>query len=164
MRRPTLALGTAVIGTVFVLLPLALVQLNAACRWPRWDSPLGGVVGGVLMLGGVGVAAYCSHLFLRVGDGTPVPIEPPRRLVVGGLYRYSRNPIYVAEVAILVGLFLHRGELSLLLYAAIIAVALHFWIVYREEPELRSRFGEAYARYMQSVPRWIAIRRLRANR
>ena len=107
------------------------------------------------MIAGVAVLLYCLQLFARLGDGTPVPTQPPRRLVLSGLYRYTRNPIYVADVAILFGLFLHRGELALLIYALVMTAALHLWMVWREEPELCRRFGEAYVRYMRSVPRWI---------
>jgi len=85
-----------------------------------------------------------------------VPTQPPTRLVVDGLYLYSRNPIFVADVAILLGLFLHRGELLLLLYAGLVTVVAHALVVLREEPELRRRFGEEYARYEHAVPRWIA--------
>jgi protein-S-isoprenylcysteine O-methyltransferase Ste14 len=68
--------------------------------------------------------------------------------------------MYVGQVAILLGLFLYRGEPSLLLYAAIWAGAVRAWVVRREEPELRRRFGEEYVRYTRQVPRWIP-RRLR---
>jgi protein-S-isoprenylcysteine O-methyltransferase Ste14 len=75
--------------------------------------------------------------------------------VITGLYRHSRNPMYVAHAAYLLGLFLYRGELCLLLYAALYVVAIHTSIVLGEEPELRERFGEEYDRYTQTVPRWL---------
>jgi protein-S-isoprenylcysteine O-methyltransferase Ste14 len=154
MKVSTIALAVVLMGTVFVLLPAALVELNAALGWPRWQSAAARHVGGVLMLAGITAAFHCLRLF-RHGGGTPVPTEPPSQLVVSSLYQYSRNPIFVADVAILVGLFLHRGELSLLLYAGLVTVFLHALVVLREEPELRRRFGEDYARYERAVPRWI---------
>ncbi len=145
-------------GTVFVLFPLGLIALNEALGWPRWQSGVGRAVGGGLMLAGIGVVLHCSSLFTRVGAGTPVPTEPPKHLVATGFYRYSRNPIYVADIAVLLGLFLHRGEVALLLYALAFAAAAHGWVVWHEEPELRARFGDDFVRYAEGVPRWIAWR------
>jgi protein-S-isoprenylcysteine O-methyltransferase Ste14 len=155
MKPRTVALASLLMGTIFVLLPAALVKLNAVLGWPRWQNAAARFVGGVLILAGITAALHCSGLFRR-GGGTPVPTEPPTRLVVNGLYLYSRNPIFVADVVILLGLFLHRGELLLLLYAGLAAVFAHALVVLREEPELRRRFGEEYARYEHAVPRWIA--------
>jgi len=155
MKARTLALAILVMGTLFVAAPIGLIVLNRALAWPRWQSGVTRTAGAVLLIAGIVVAIYCSQLFARIGEGTPVPIEPPRHLVLSGLYRYTRNPIYVADVAILFGLFLHRGELTLLAYTLAMTGALHAWIVWREEPELCRRFGEAYVRYMRSVPRWI---------
>ena len=155
MKLPTLGLGIVVIGSVFVIGPIAMVELNEALAWPRWQSHVGRISGAGLILVGIAIALYCSRLFSVVGAGTPVPTEPPKHLVATGLYRYSRNPIYVADIAILLGLFLQRGELSLLLYAGAFAAVAHWWVVHREEPDLSERFGEKYVRYMQSVPRWV---------
>ncbi len=160
MKPGSIAMGTVFLGTVFIFAPAGAIQLNGAYGWPRWQVPGGAVVGICIMLAGIAVLLYSSGLFSRVGRGTPVPIEPPEHLVITGLYRYSRNPMYVAQVAVLLGLFLYRGELSLALYAAIWAGAVGSWVVWREEPELRRRFGEEYVRYTQQVPRWIP-RRLR---
>jgi protein-S-isoprenylcysteine O-methyltransferase Ste14 len=147
-----------VLVTVFVLGPAGMIALNEVCGWPRWQSGVAQVAGAGVMFAGVGVAVYCARLFSRLREGSPVPTEPPQRLVVAGFYRYSRNPMYVADVLILLGLFLHRGELALLLYAGLFALAAHAWIVWHEEPVLRLRFGEAYARYLQAVPRWVLFR------
>lgn len=151
MKLRTIGLAAVLMGTIFV----AVIELNAALGWPRWQNAAARRGGGVLILAGITAALHCSRLF-RHGGGTPVPTEPPTRLVVGGLYHYSRNPIFVADVAILVGLFLHRGELSLLLYTGLVTVFAHALVLLREEPELRRRFGEDYARYESAVPRWIA--------
>ena len=92
---------------------------------------------------GLGAAGYCSRLFARIGKGTPFPIAPPKELVVLGLYRFTRNPIYVAQVAILLSYFCYSGELALLLYSAVWALLVQGFIVWVEEPGLRNRFGEA---------------------
>ena len=163
MRPTSIAAGSAFIGTLFILAPAGAIQLNEAWDWPRWQIAGGRVLGSGLVLAGVVVYAYCSGLFSRVGKGTPVPLEPPEHLVIEGLYRFSRNPMYVAQVAYLLGLFVYCGELSLALYAAIFAGAIHTSIVRTEEPELRRRFGEEYVRYTQEVPRWISIRPRRSR-
>ena len=157
MKPTSIAAGTAFIGILFVLVPAGAIQLNEACDWPRWQIAGGRVLGSGLVLAGIFVYAYCSGLFSRVGKGTPVPLEPPEHLVIEGLYRFSRNPIYVAQVAYLLGLFFYRGELALALYAAIFAGAIHISVVRTEEPELRQRFGEEYVCYTKEVPRWISI-------
>ena len=155
VRPNTFALGAAVIGTAFGLLPFAMVRLNSTLGWPRWESDAARAAGVVVMTVGVAIVLHCSRLFARVGRGTPVPLEPPQRLVVTGAYRWSRNPIYVGDVTVLLGLFLHRGELTLLVYAALFALTAHLVIVWREEPDLRGRFGAEYDAYARRVPRWI---------
>jgi protein-S-isoprenylcysteine O-methyltransferase Ste14 len=157
MKPISIVAGSALIGTLFVLVPAGAVQLNEAWNWPRWQIAGGRGLGSCLVLAGIVVYAYCSGLFSRVGKGTPVPLEPPEHLVIEGFYRFSRNPMYVAQVAYLLGLFVYRGELSLALYAAIFAGAIHTSVVRTEEPELRQRFGEEYVRYTQKVPRWLSI-------
>ena len=156
MKPASIATGTVFVGTVFVLAPLGAIQLNEAYDWPRWQIPGHSVVGIGLAFAGIAVILYCSGLFSRIGRGTPVPIEPPEHLVITGLYRYSRNPMYVAQLAILLGLFVYRGELALLLYLVIYTGAVRSMVVWREEPELRERFGAEYVRYARRVPRWIA--------
>jgi protein-S-isoprenylcysteine O-methyltransferase Ste14 len=158
MKPASVAMGTLFLGSVFVLGPMGMVALNEAWEWPRWQTGIGRMAGGALLVGGLAVAVYCSNLFARVGRGTPVPIEPPKHLVITGLYRYCRNPIYLGHMAFLFGLFLYRGELLLLFYAGHYCLAAHAWVVWLEEPGLRHRFGEPYVRYMQEVPRWIPVR------
>lgn len=140
-----------------------MIELNEAWGWPRWRTGSSRIVGWALLLGGAALALHCSGFLSRIGGGTPVPVQPTQHLVTTGLYGYSRNPIYVADFGILVGLFLVRGELALLLYAALFAALLQAWIVLREEPELRRRFGEEYVRYAERVPRWIPPRLRRAR-
>jgi protein-S-isoprenylcysteine O-methyltransferase Ste14 len=157
MKPTSMVAGAAFTAALFVLAPVGAIQLNEAWDWPRWQIAGGRVLGSGLVLAGIVVYAYCAGLFSRIGKGTPVPLEPPEHLVIEGLYRFSRNPMYVAQVTYLLGLFVYRGELSLALYAAIFAGAIHTSIVRTEEPELRRRFGEEYLCYTQEVPRWISI-------
>ncbi len=158
MRVRTWLLGALFLTTVFVLLPKTMMHLNAALGWPRWQSEGGRVVGLLLMMAGIGLAVWCSSLFRRMGFGTPVPIEPPTRLVVSGIYGYSRNPIYVSDLLILLGLFFFSGELALLIYTGVFWLAIHCFTIWVEEPSLMRRFGDEYRAYMERVPRWLKLR------
>jgi protein-S-isoprenylcysteine O-methyltransferase Ste14 len=93
--------------------------------------------------------------FATVGRGTPAPWDAPRRVVAVGPYRWVRNPIYVAALLVVVGeawLFL---SMALLVYAGAVAMFLHLLVIGYEEPTLGRRFGETYAEYRRTVPRWI---------
>ena len=100
---------------------------------------------------------YCTGLFSTRGRGTPVPLAPPSALVATGLYRHTRNPIYLAYVGILVGEAVFVGSTSLLTYALAMFVLFHIMVVAHEEPELRRRFGADYERYRTLAPRWLRI-------
>lgn len=105
----------------------------------------------------VGAALYlaCLWLFANIGRGTPGPWDAPHCLVVAGPYRWVRNPIYLAALIVVVGeawLFL---SLHLLVYAGVMALSFHLFVMVYEEPTLRRSFGDAYTEYLQTVPRWI---------
>ena len=107
------------------------------------------------LLVGVATLLWCAWDFTFKGQGTPAPIDPPEELVIQGLYRFVRNPMYVGALLILVGHFLWFQSLWLLLYAGCLFLAFHLFVVLYEEPTLRRQFGESYIRYCQSVSRWI---------
>lgn len=110
--------------------------------YPLW------LVGGLMVL-------WCFWDFLVKGRGTPAPIDPPKELVVSGLYNYVRNPMYVGVELMLVGHFLWFGFWLLLAYAAFFFLAFHTFILIYEEPTLKKKFGAAYEDYLERVPRWI---------
>ena len=93
--------------------------------------------------------------FALQGLGTPAPIAPPRNLVVSGLYRYVRNPIYVAVVAVILGQAVLFADWHLLGYGALIWLFFHIFIIAYEEPTLRQSFGAEYESYCGNVPRWL---------
>ena len=156
-RIITVAWAVIFLGVVFILLPRYAAELNDERHWPRWQSPIAQLMGVGLLLGGLALSLYCSRLFAQVGKGTPVPFDPPKELVASGLYRFTRNPIYVAQVAILLSYFLYFGQAALLAHAVAWALLVQAWVVWVEEPGLRKRFGAAYARYTQEVPRWVGV-------
>jgi protein-S-isoprenylcysteine O-methyltransferase Ste14 len=128
----------------------------------RWQPhPLGEfavpirVFGSILIVAGAVVLLHAFGRFVREGLGTPAPIAPTEHLVVGGLYRHVRNPMYLAVVATIVGQALVLGRFGLLWYAAAVFVAVALFVHGYEEPALSRRFGADYARYREEVRRWL---------
>jgi protein-S-isoprenylcysteine O-methyltransferase Ste14 len=156
MNRPLAAAGSA---GFFLLAPGAVAGLGpwAFTRWrlPAAPQPLLWAPGAALLAVGLAGLVACFIRFAWHGRGTPAPIAPPTRLMVGGLYRYVRNPMYVALMAMLVGQAMIFASLAVLIYAAAIFLAFHVWTVTFEEPQMRGLFPEDYAAYSAAVPRWI---------
>jgi protein-S-isoprenylcysteine O-methyltransferase Ste14 len=112
------------------------------------------VLGALLVLAGTAVVLHAFARFVVEGLGTPAPIAPPEQLVVGGLYRYVRNPMYVAVASAIIGQALLLGRPVLLAYAALFMVVVAAFVRWYEEPVLTDRFGEEYAAYRRAVPAW----------
>jgi protein-S-isoprenylcysteine O-methyltransferase Ste14 len=130
-------------------------------RW-RFSDGLGGSVlvqgiGVALVAFGAAALLECFFRFAWTGFGTPAPVAPPRRLIVTGLYRHVRNPMYVAVTSLVLGQALLFGQPRLLLYAIAVWGTFHLFVLGYEEPNLRDRFPEDYARYRRAVPRWIPL-------
>jgi protein-S-isoprenylcysteine O-methyltransferase Ste14 len=98
---------------------------------------------------------WCFWAFTFKGRGTPVPIDPPKELVLTGPYRYVRNPIYMGVLAIFLGHFLWFGYWALLMYMVFAFIGVHLFVLLYEEPTLKKKFGAAYEEYLKRVPRWI---------
>ena len=126
-------------------------------RW-RVEAPLlgwaGRIVGGLLVAAGVLVLLDSFARFALEGRGTPAPIAPTERLVVSGLYRHVRNPMYLAVLSIIFGQALLFGSTTLLWYGAVFSLAVHAFVVLYEEPTLRRQYGAEYDRYCGAVRRW----------
>ena len=157
MRRPTAAVGSAVFflaapGVVAGLIPWLLTRWQARELLPYW-APMR-VLGGILLVAGLIALIRAFVRFVMEGLGTPAPIAAPERLVVGGVYRYVRNPMYVAVLAAIVGQALLLGRLGLLLYAAAAWLLVAGFVRWYEEPTLTRRFGEDYEAYRRAVPAW----------
>jgi len=113
------------------------------------------ILGWLLIAVGVGSVLWAFGQFVVEGLGTPAPIAPTRTLVVGGLYRYVRNPMYVSLLAAIAGQALVLGRWNLLIYAAFVWLFPALFVKFYEEPTLRRAYGEAYADYQRHVPAWI---------
>jgi protein-S-isoprenylcysteine O-methyltransferase Ste14 len=142
-------------GTVLFLIPFSLVRLGIG---PRFDLSFARYLGLVPLLAGVAAILWCFADFIRRGRGTPAPYDPPRELVIAGLYRYVRNPQYVGVLVAVVGETLLTGAAVLLAYTALLGVGYHLFVTLYEEPALSRLFGDAYGRYRAAVPRWIPRR------
>src|SRR5918996_1196917 len=104
---------------------------------------------------GVVLLGACIWEFARSGLGTLSPVDPPRELVVRGLYRYVRNPMYLSVTVIVLGELLLTRSRPLLVYWTLWFVAVNLFVMGYEEPTLRRSFGTAYERYTQDVGRWL---------
>jgi protein-S-isoprenylcysteine O-methyltransferase Ste14 len=165
VQRIMAVLGSAVF---FVVAPCTLAGLVPwwMTGW-RLQPPFLGLeltrgLGAIMILAGVPGLVDSFARFALQGLGTPAPIAPTRNLVVTGLYRYVRNPIYVAVVAIIVGQAVLIGDWRLIVYGALLWLFFHVWVVAYEEPTLEQTFGREYEAFRAGVPRWIP--RMRAWR
>ena len=158
MRRVLAILGSA----VFLLLAPGFV-VGVVPWWIsgwRIETPLRSwfplrIAGGLLLCAGLAVLLDSFARFAIQGIGTPAPVFPTRHLVVTGLYRYVRNPMYVAVVAAVTGQGLIFGNVHVLEYAALAWLVCHLFVIAYEEPTLRATFGAEYALFCSAVPRWI---------
>ena len=151
LAAASLAVGAAFLALWFWLLPRWLgfsVEMAGAARW-RWLAAIPSAFG-------FAVALRCIWDFGWTGHGTPAPVAPPQRLVVVGFYRYVRNPMYVGFLAGWIGLWVIFGHPDPRLIAAVAAVALglHLFVMFYEEPTLRGKFGVQYEEYVRNVRRW----------
>jgi protein-S-isoprenylcysteine O-methyltransferase Ste14 len=137
-------------GLFALYVPLALLRTG-----PRIETDLISFLAIPLWIIGSLMILRCFWDFTFRGRGTPVPIDPPKELVITGFYRYVRNPIYVGVLLIFLGHFLWFGYWSLLLYTVFAFIGVHFFVVFYEEPALKRKFGAVYEDYLQKVPRWI---------
>ena len=146
------ALSTALTVTVW----LPLFGLYPAIRHRPIIEGTAAAAGAIALLA-LGVAGYfvCSLDFAIFGRGTPAPIDMPKHLVVRGPYQYTRNPMYISVLTILLGESALFRSVALLEYAGIVAIGFHLFVLIQEEPALRRKMGEAYEKYCEEVPRWV---------
>jgi protein-S-isoprenylcysteine O-methyltransferase Ste14 len=139
-------------GTVGVYLPLAIASDGS-------PAPGGWLVFGVALLGlGSSIYLWCLWDFASFGRGTPAPIDAPKRLVVRGLYRCSRNPMYVGVLSAILGWAALFRSPSILLYALFVGSCFHLFVRFYEEPHLHATFGSDYEDYCARVARWVPRR------
>jgi protein-S-isoprenylcysteine O-methyltransferase Ste14 len=149
----TLIFTLLVPGTVTVWAPCLILSSGHREHPPGlWSLRLLGLVPMAL---GLSFYLWCAWDFFAAGKGTPALWDSPREFVSRGLYRFTRNPMYVGVVLVLLGEALMFASLPLLVNALLIGIGFHLFIRFYEEPTLRRRYGAAYSAYSQSVPRWL---------
>lgn len=122
---------------------------TVSLRWPLR------ALGLVLIAAGASILLDSFVRFAMQGLGTPAPVFPTRHLVITGLYRFVRNPMYVAVVAVIFGQSLFLGNVQVFEYGAMVWLGFHLMVVLYEEPTLRTTFPREYREFCANVPRWI---------
>lgn len=140
-------------GTIAGLIPYGITSWTMQPVLLGWEPFRW--IGAALIAIGLGILVESFARFVVKGFGTPAPVAPPQHLVVSGLYRYVRNPMYVGVVAAVLGQALLLGDARLVWYAAIVWIAFHLFVLLYEEPTLRVTFGDEYERFCANVPRWF---------
>jgi protein-S-isoprenylcysteine O-methyltransferase Ste14 len=157
-RRSGSRMGAALGSFVFLLLAPGIVAGVIPwwiTRWRDGDSPWPLMaLGFALLVAGMLVLLLAFVRFVTEGSGTPAPVAPTQHLVVGGLYRYVRNPMYLAVLAVIVGQAIELWRPILFGYAAVVALAFFTFVRGYEEPTLRRTFGDEYDAYRSAVPGW----------
>jgi protein-S-isoprenylcysteine O-methyltransferase Ste14 len=140
-------------GTVSVYIPLQIAdnpRQTISSHWGVWQ---------ILALAplsiGAAIYGWCLWDFAHRGRGTPAPIDAPKHLVINGLYRYLRNPMYIGVLLVISGWSLFFQSSRILFYGIAVGFFFHLFVVFVEEPLLRNRFGDSYLRYCVEVSRWI---------
>lgn len=138
-------------GFVLVYLPLAITRFRLPAGEPRWQV----LLAAALILAGLVPLLDSIRRFVFVGRGTLMPNVPTERLVVSGLYRFARNPMYVGDLVALAGETILFRSPGLALYTVLVWITLHQFILRYEEPTLHRRHPQDYPRYQHNVPRWL---------
>ena len=136
-------------GTIAVWIPLSLTRnLHIRPGMSQLMAIIAFATGGMIYL-------WCVWDFATFGRGTPAPIDAPKKLVVRGLYKYVRNPMYVGVLTVILGWSILYHSLNLLLYTLCVTVGFNIFILLYEEPHLRTIFGNQYDEYCKKVGRWF---------
>lgn len=139
-------------GTITVLVPYLILNSAGLSELPELTFLkvlviVFGFTGAVILL-------YCIWGFAFYGKGTLSTVDPPKVLVVRGFYKYTRNPMYFAVLCILIFEAIFFSSTNIFIYAAVIFLMFHFFVILYEEPHLTREFGERYKRYLSAIPRW----------
>jgi len=154
--RTRAAIGSAVFFVIAPFLFGGIVPWWLAGWEVNDDFPLPlRVLGAAIALAGAAFVVVTFARFVVEGIGTPAPVAPTEHLVVGGVYRYVRNPMYIAVLSVIAGQALFIGRPAILLYAALFWAVVASFVRFYEEPTLVRQFGAEYEAYRRDVPAWI---------
>lgn len=157
MRKSSAAFGSVLF---FLFVPCVVAGLVPYLMTDRYGIPVSQhpaivIVAGILIAAGLPVLIHAFVRFAVEGLGTPAPVAPTARLVVGGIYRHVRNPMYLAVLSIILGQALLFGAVPVAIYAAAVAAAVISFVRFYEEPVLTNRYGAEYEAYRHAVPGWL---------
>ena len=156
MNKVSAATGSAVFfacvpGVVAGVVPFVITRW----QWGEYRGSALTALGVVLTVVGVGFLVHAFVRFVVEGSGTPAPIAPTQHLVVGGVFRYVRNPMYLAVLATILGQAAILGDPRLVVYAAVVGCAVVAFVKAYEEPTLRATYGADYEEYVRNVRGWV---------
>jgi protein-S-isoprenylcysteine O-methyltransferase Ste14 len=154
---------SAIVGSAVFLIIAPGFVAGLAPRWisdwrmeaPFFGMPVFRFIGGVSIVVGIVILVDSFVRFALQGLGTPAPVFPTRHLVITGLYRYVRNPMYLAVVSVILGQAFVLGNVTLLEYGMLVWLLFHLFVSAYEEPALKASFGSEYRAFCAGVPRWI---------
>ncbi|MEW6296267.1 MAG: isoprenylcysteine carboxylmethyltransferase family protein [Thermodesulfobacteriota bacterium] len=149
----TVAYAVVVLGLFLGYLPWQVLQLDAALR-EYLDAVLT-YCGGLLFVAGTLLLFSGAYYLVSRGEGTPLPFDPPKRMVVAGPYAYVQHPMALGFLAVAFAEALWFRSLSLAVYALLLTALVNLYLAYVEEPHLERRFGEDYRAYRAATPRWF---------
>lgn len=150
----------SVLFTIFVPGTIAVVLPQLLAKWrPHPQLPIrpktGELCGTISILIGAAIYVQSTVRFGSEGGGTPSPTDEPDELVTGGLYSYSRNPMYIGVLLVILGQALQQRSVSVLWWGAGMWIGFHNRVIGFEEPHLAEKHGDAYEQYRKRVPRWF---------
>lgn len=140
----------------FILLPLLLISTNTLLHLPEYKTQLTTLTGLAFMVFGGILGTYSVRIFAENGKGgSPLPTDPPRRLITSNIFKWTRNPMFVASGFVWFGEFLFFGSILLLFYAIAWVSLNHIHLVIQDERWLEKRYGDEYIAYKRKVPRYF---------
>ncbi len=155
MNIKSVLVGLVIGLTLWVILPFTFIILSDYFNLPIINLLPLKIIGVITIILALIPILHSFHLFKIIGNGTPVPIEPPKKLVVAGLYKYTRNPMYLSHIIIFLGEYLIFGRKLQLLYLFLAFTGFNLYLKKMEEPKLIERFGKKFIEYTNKVPRWL---------
>lgn len=142
-------------GTVAVAIPQLLAKYQPYPRFPI-RTEVARIAGNLSIIVGAALYVYTAFQFGSEGKGTPSPSDEPEELVTEGIYSYSRNPMYIGVLLVIIGQALLQRSLSILWWTAGCWIGFHNRVIHFEEPHLSEKHGETYELYCKQVPRWLS--------
>ncbi len=140
-------------GSIIVFIPCLLISFLGPPGFYKIEQPQ--YIGIIPILIGLVISLWCVYNFIYVGKGTPVPTDPPKKLVIIGMYRFVRNPMYIGILFLLFGEAIFFKSFVLLGYTVCVYCLFQIFIIGFEEPMLKTKFGKEYEDYCNIVPRWL---------